>query len=325
MTALVMDPITGKILAMANAPDFDPNKYAETEDYGLFLNPAVSSTYEPGSIMKPIAMAIGIDEKKVSPMTEYVDTGSVTESGYTVRNSEGKVYGRSTMTKVLEDSINTGMIFVERSVGHKVFAERLRRFGFGEKTGVKLPAESGGDLHNLNDFRIGIQFYTAAYGQGITVTPLQMVSAYAALANGGVLMRPQIAESIGHADGQVEMIQPEEIRRVISKETSEAIGHMLRSVVVNGHGKRADVPGYEVVGKTGTAQVAKTDGGGYEEGKTIGSFAGYAPRENPRFVVLIKVDNPKDVQWAESSAAPAFSQLMRFLLEYARIEPTEPL
>ena len=325
MTALVMDPITGKILAMANAPDFDPNKYAETEDYGLFLNPAVSSTYEPGSIMKPIAMAIGIDEKKVSPTTEYVDTGSVTESGYTVKNSEEKVYGRSTMTKVLEDSINTGMIFVERSVGHKVFAERLRRFGFGEKTGVKLPAESGGDLHNLNDFRIGIQFYTAAYGQGITVTPLQMVSAYAALANGGILMRPQIVESIGHADGEVEMIQPEEIRRVISKETSEAIGHMLRSVVVNGHGKRADVPGYEVVGKTGTAQVAKTDGGGYEEGKTIGSFAGYAPRENPRFVVLMKVDNPKDVQWAESSAAPAFGQLMRFLLEYARIEPTEPL
>lgn len=325
MTALVMDPITGKILAMANAPDFDPNKYAETEDYGLFLNPAVSSTYEPGSIMKPIAMAIGIDEKKVSPTTEYVDTGSVTESGYTVKNSEEKVYGRSTMTKVLEDSINTGMIFVERSVGHKVFAERLRRFGFGEKTGVRLPAESGGDLHNLNDFRIGIQFYTAAYGQGITVTPLQMVSAYAALANGGVLMRPQIVESIGHADGEVEVIQPEEIRRVISKETSEAIGHMLRSVVVNGHGKRADVPGYEVVGKTGTAQVAKTDGGGYEEGKTIGSFAGYAPRENPRFVVLMKVDNPKDVQWAESSAAPAFGQLMRFLLEYARIEPTEPL
>ena len=325
VTAIVMEPATGKILAMANAPDFDPNKYAETEDYSLFLNPAVSSTYEPGSIMKPIAMAIGIDEKKVSSMTEYVDTGSVTESGYTVKNSEEKVYGRSTMTKVLEDSINTGMIFVERSVGHKVFAERLKRFGFGEKTGVRLPAESGGDLHNLNDFRIGIQFYTAAYGQGITVTPLQMVSAYAALANGGMLMRPQILESIRHTDGNIEMVQPEEIRRVIGKETSETIGRMLRSVVVNGHGKRADVPGYEVVGKTGTAQVASTDGGGYEEGKTIGSFAGYAPRENPRFAVLIKVDNPKDVQWAESSAAPAFGQLMRFLLEYARIEPTEPL
>lgn len=325
MTVIVMEPATGKILAMANAPDFDPNKYAETEDFSLFLNPAVSSTYESGSVMKPITMAIGIDEQKVAPTTEYTDTGSVSESGYTVRNSEGKVYGRSTMTKVLEESINTGMIFVERSVGHKVFAERLRRFGFGEKTGVRLPAESGGNLHNLNDFRIGIQFYTAAYGQGITVTPLQIVTAYAALANGGVLMRPQIVESIKHADGSVETVEPIEVRRVISKETSETIGHMLRNVVVNGHGKRADVPGYEVVGKTGTAQVARTDGGGYEEGKTIGSFAGYAPRENPRFVVLMKVDNPKDVQWAESSAAPAFGQFMRFLLEYARIEPTESL
>ena len=229
------------------------------------------------------------------------------------------------MTQVLENSINTGMIFVERAVGHKVFVERLKRFGFGEKTGVRLPAELGGNLNNLNDFRIGIQFYTAAYGQGITVTPLQIVTAYSALANGGMLMRPQIVESIGHADGSIETVSPEEVRRVISKETSETIGRMLRSVVVNGHGKRANVPGYEVVGKTGTAQVARTDGGGYEEGKTIGSFVGYAPRENPRFVILTKVDNPKDVQWAESSAAPAFGELMRFLLEYARIEPTESL
>ncbi|MBP6889018.1 MAG: penicillin-binding protein 2 [Candidatus Moranbacteria bacterium] len=325
MTAIVMEPTTGRILALANAPDFNPNKYSETEDLSLFLNPAVSSTYEPGSVMKPITMAIGIDEKKVSSTTEYVDTGSVTESGYTVKNSEEKVYGRSTMTKVLENSINTGMIFVERAVGHKVFTERLKRFGFGEKTGVKLPAELGGNLHNLSDFRIGIQFYTAAYGQGITVTPLQIVTAYAALANGGMLMRPQIVENVRHADGSAESISPEEVRRVISKETSETIGHMLRSVVVSGHGKRADVPGYEVVGKTGTAQVARTDGRGYEEGKNIGSFVGYAPRENPRFVILIKVDNPKDVQWAESSAAPAFGQLMRFLLEYARIEPTESL
>ncbi len=322
-TALVMDPETGKILSMATMPDFNPNEYAKTEDYSVFLNPAVSLPYEPGSVMKPITMAIGIDEKKVAPGTEYTDTGAVTESGYTVRNSENKVYGRSTMTKVLEESINTGMIFVERQVGHAVFAERLRRFGFGEKTGVRLPAEAAGNLHNLDDLRIGIQFYTAAFGQGITATPLQIVAAYAALANGGMLMRPEIVDVIKHADGQQETIKPEEIRRVISKETSVEIGKMLRSVVVNGHGKRADVPGYEVVGKTGTAQVAKTDGKGYEENKTIGSFVGYAPREHPRFVVLVEMVNPKDVQWAESSAAPTFGQLMRFLLEYARIEPTE--
>lgn len=324
-TAIVMDPETGKILSMATQPDFNPNEYAQAEDYSVFLNPALSLPYEPGSIMKPFTMAIGIDEKKVSPTTEYTDTGAVTESGYTVRNSEDKVYGRSTMTKVLEDSINTGMIFVERQVGHKVFAERLRRFGFGAKTGIDLPAEAAGNLHNLDDQRIGIQFYTASFGQGITATPLQITAAYAALANGGMLMKPQIVDAIEYPDGTREEVKPEEIRRVISKETSATIGRMLRSVVVNGHGKRADVSGYEVVGKTGTAQVAKTDGKGYEEGKTIGSFAGYAPRENPKFVVLVRIVNPKDVQWAESSAAPAFGQLMRFLLEYARIEPTEPI
>lgn len=324
-TAIVMDPETGKILSMATQPDFNPNEYAQAEDYSVFLNPALSLPYEPGSIMKPFTMAIGIDEKKVSPTTEYTDTGAVTESGYTVRNSEDKVYGRSTMTKVLEDSINTGMIFVERQVGHKVFAERLRRFGFGAKTGIDLPAEAAGNLHNLDDQRIGIQFYTASFGQGITATPLQITAAYAALANGGMLMKPQIVDAIEYPDGTQEEVKPEEIRRVISKETSATIGRMLRSVVVNGHGKRADVSGYEVVGKTGTAQVAKTDGKGYEEGKTIGSFAGYAPRENPKFVVLVRIVNPKDVQWAESSAAPAFGQLMRFLLEYARIEPTEPI
>lgn len=324
-TAIVMDPETGKILSMATQPDFNPNEYAQAEDYSVFLNPALSLPYEPGSIMKPFTMAIGIDEKKVSPTTEYTDTGAVTESGYTVRNSEDKVYGRSTMTKVLEDSINTGMIFVERQVGHKVFAERLRRFGFGEKTGIDLPAEAAGNLHNLDDQRIGIQFYTASFGQGITATPLQITAAYSALANGGMLMKPQIVDAIEYPDGTREEVKPEEIRRVISKETSATIGRMLRSVVVNGHGKRADVSGYEVVGKTGTAQVAKTDGKGYEEGKTIGSFAGYAPRENPKFVVLVRIVNPKDVQWAESSAAPAFGQLMRFLLEYARIEPTEPI
>lgn len=325
VTAIVMEPETGKILAMANAPDFDPNNYAQAENFSIFLNPAVSAEYEPGSIMKPITMAIGIDEKKISSATEYVDTGSVTESGKTIRNSQEKVYGRSTMTQVLEDSINTGMVFVERSIGHQIFADRLKRFGFGEKTGVRLPAEASGNLHNLNNMRIGIQFFTAAYGQGITATPIQMVAAYSALANGGILMRPQIVESIRHANGSVETIRPEEVRRVLSKETSVVIGQMLRSVVVNGHGKRADVPGYAVVGKTGTAQVARTDGRGYEEGKSIGSFVGYAPREHPRFVVLIKIDNPKDVQWAESSAAPAFGQLMQFLLEYARIEPTEPI
>ncbi|OGI14907.1 MAG: hypothetical protein A2878_00965 [Candidatus Moranbacteria bacterium RIFCSPHIGHO2_01_FULL_54_31] len=322
-TAIVMDPKTGDILAMASVPQFDPNNYSQVEDYSVFLNPAVSVTYEPGSIMKPITMAMGIEEGKVSPNTEYTDTGVVQEAGYAIRNAENKVYGRSTMTKVLEESINTGVIHVEKLIGNKAFGEYFTRFGFGERTEIALPAELAGSTRNLENLRSTISFFTASFGQGVTMTPLQMINAYAALANGGVLLRPHIIARTIYADGREEKVQPEIVRQVVSAETSRTIGQMLRSVVTNGHGKRADVPGYLVGGKTGTAQVAKNNAKGYEDGLSIGSFVGYAPLDNPRFVVLVKLDNPKNVEWAESSAAPTFGKIMRFLLEYAKIKPTE--
>lgn len=322
-TAIVMEPKTGKLLAMATLPDFNPNAYSQTEDLSLFMNQAVSLAYEPGSIMKPVTMAIGLDAGKVSPTTEYTDTGVVSEAGYAINNAEGKVYGRSSMTKVLEESINTGMIFVERQVGNLEFREALKRFGFGAKTGVRLPAEHGGNLKNLDNLKGNLQFYTASFGQGITATPLQLVTAYSVLANGGVLMQPQIVDRFIRADGTVVPVEPRVIRRAISKEASEQIGQMLRNVVVNGHGKRANVPGYLVVGKTGTAQVAKIGEKGYEDGLTIGSFAGYAPLNDPQFAIIVKFDNPKEVIWAESSAAPTFGKIMQFLLNYKRIQPTE--
>ncbi|MEI8097020.1 MAG: penicillin-binding protein 2 [Candidatus Moraniibacteriota bacterium] len=322
-TAIVMDPKTGSILSMASFPQFDPNTYSEEEDYSVFLNPAVSMSYEPGSVMKPITMAMGIEEGKISPMTEYVDTGSVSESGYVIHNSENKTYGRSTMTKVLELSINTGVIYVEKLIGNQVFSDYFKNFGFGKVTSVPLPAELAGSTNNLNDVRATLSFFTASFGQGITATPMQMIDAYAVLANGGKLMKPRIIDRILHADGQEEKIQPEVIRQVVSEETSRAVGTMLRSVVVNGHGKQANVPGYVVVGKTGTAQVAKSDAKGYQDGLSIGSFVGYAPLDDPKFVVLVKLNNPKTVEWAESSAAPTFGRIMKFLLEYAKIKPTE--
>lgn len=322
-TAIVMDPKTGNILAMATTPQFDPNNYSKVEDYSIFLNHAVSTSYEPGSIMKPITMAIGIEEGKVSPNTEYVDPGAVVEAGYTIRNAEDKTYGRSTMYKVLDESINTGVIYVEKLVGNRLFGEYLHRFGFGERTGVALPAELAGNLKNLKNERSTINFFTASFGQGITSTPIQMATAYAALANGGKLFKPNIIDRVIRADGSEEKNQPIEVRRVVSEETSRLMGEMLRSVVVNGHGKRADVPGYLVGGKTGTAQVAKRDAKGYEEGRSIGSFVGYAPIQDPKFVVMVKLDNPKNVEWAESSAAPTFGQIMKFLLEYAKVKPTE--
>lgn len=324
-SAIVLEPKTGKILAMASVPQFNPNEYGKTEDIGLFMNPLISLPYESGSVMKPITMAIGIEEGKVNPHTEFVDTGAVSEAGYTIQNAEGKVYGRSTMTKVLEESINTGVMYVERLVGHAAFRDRLRSFGFGSKTGIRLPAEHPGNLKNLDNLKSTIQFLTASFGQGITVTPLQLALAYGTLANDGILMKPQIVNQRIDRDGNIHPVEPEEVRRVLSQETSRAMGEMLRSVVVNGHGKRADVPGYLVGGKTGTAQVAKTGSKGYDENITIGSFVGYAPINDPRFVVVVKFDNPRDVQWAESSAAPTFGAIMQFLLSYAKVPTTEPI
>ena len=326
-SAIVMEAKTGKILAMAALPNFDPNTFQEEKDPSAFLNPMVSLPYEPGSIMKPITMALGIDGGKVAADTYFHDPGTVLEAGYKLRNAEGKVYGDVTMRGVLEDSINTGMIYVERLLGHAAFRAGLERFGFGAKTGVPLPAEHAGNLRNLGTPTKTIQYYTASFGQGITATPIQMISAYQALANGGVLLAPQLVDKILHSDGTEEVVAPQVVRQVVSKETAKTMGEMLEGVVIRGHGKRAAVPGYRVGGKTGTAQVAKEGGGGYEDGKSIGSFVGFAPIEDPQYVIFTRVDNPKDVEWAESSAAPFFGSIMKYVLvtKIPRVAPdTKP-
>lgn len=322
---VVMEPRTGKLIAVANYPTFNPNDYGSVEDIEAFVNYAVSLPYESGSVFKPITMAIGLDQGKITPEATYIDPGAVSAGGFTIRNSEEKTYGLQTMTQVLEESINTGVIHVEKLVGNRVFAEYLRNFGFGDPTGVTLPLDAGGSIRNLDNEKRVVEFYTASFGQGITTTPLQLAQAYSALANGGILMRPQIISRKIFSDGTEEIVHPEELRRVISEEASVDISKMLRSVVVNGHGKRADVPGYSVGGKTGTAQVARTDAKGYDDAFTIGTFAGYAPTHDPRFVVVVKVVNPKDVIWAESVAAPAFREVMEYLLAHYNVEPTEDL
>lgn len=318
----VMDPKTGRILAMANYPTFDPNNYSKVEDLSYLTNPVISRPYESGSVFKAITVAIGLDDNKINPDTIYTDEGFIETKDYTIWNAEKRVYGLQTMAQVLEKSLNTGVVYIEKLTGNKVFREYVERFGFSQKTGIELPAESSGKIDNLKNLKSEIEFYTAAYGQGITVTPLQLLVSYSALANGGNLMQPQIIDRKIYPDGKVETYESKIIHRVISEETSKKIGEMLRSVVVNGHGKRADVPGYLVGGKTGTAQVADPNGG-YMEDYTIGTFMGYAPINDPKFVVIVKIDNPRAVQWAESSAAPTFGKVMKFLLDFYEVDPTE--
>lgn len=319
---VIVEPSTGKIFAMCGAPDFDPNNYSQVESINQFNNPAIFNAYEPGSIFKPIPMAAALDVGAVTPSTRFEDLGSVLVEGWPkpLGNAEGKVYGNVDMTQVLEDSINTGMIFTMRQMGQEVFVDYVKRFGFGQPTGIELEKEMPGNIASLEK---GAEIYkaTATFGQGITVTPLQIVMAYAAIANGGVLKRPQIIDEVRHDDGTVEKRAPQDVMQVMDEKSARMLGAMLVSVIEHGHGRRAGVPGYYIGGKTGTAQVARTDGIGYSLDNTIGSFAGFGPVENPKFAMVVRIDNPRDVVWAESTAAPLFGEMAQFLLQYFEVPP----
>ncbi len=319
---VIMDPNTGAILAMCGSPDFDLNNYGDVEDPNVYLNPATFYIYEPGSIFKTITMAAVLDQGKVTPTTTYEDTGSVEIGKYTIKNSDGKAHGINTMTQVLEQSLNTGAIFAARQIGPEVFEEYVKKFGFGEKYGLKLNSEAQGNISNLASHK-ELYMATGSYGQGISVTPLQMTNAYAAIANGGKLMQPYIIDSVINSDGYETKTVPRVIRQAISQQTATTLGAMLVNVVRNGHGTLAGVAGYYVAGKTGTAQIPSENGPGYDPNFTIGSFCGFAPVDNPKFAMCVKIDKPRDVQWAESTAAPIFGQMAQFMLNYYGIPPSE--
>ena len=318
---IIIEPKTGKILAMAANPTFDSNKYSDAE-VSIFKNPIISGTYEPGSVFKIITMSAGLDSGRVSPNTTYNDTGAVSANGFTIRNSDKKANGQQTMTEVIDKSLNTGVIFVEKLLGHKLFQKYLQKFGFGEKSGIELPGEVRGNLLNLKHNR-DIAYFTASFGQGISVTPLQLVMAYGAIANKGVLMKPLIVDTIKSSGEGTKKNEPVEVRQVISEETARQASIMLESNVQNGHGKLAGVPGYLVGGKTGTAQIPDRIHGGYLEGATIGTFAGFAPIDDPVFAMVVIIDHPRDTEWAAGTAAPVFGELSKFLLNYFSVEPTK--
>lgn len=319
-TIVVMQPFTGAVLAMCSFPDFEPAQYGKTHEISVFNNPATFTAYEPGSIFKAFTLAAGLDAGKIGVNSTYVDKGFEEIDDFTIKNSDGLAHGEKTMTQVLEESLNTGTIFVQRQLGKEAFRKYMMNFGFGQKTGIGLTPESKGTIVSL-DKKGDIFAATASFGQGISTTPIQLVEGYAALANGGMLMKPYIVDEIIYADGRREKTKPIELNRPITQRTSRLISGMLVSVVEKGHGTRAGVPGYWVAGKTGTAQVPKKNGLGYEPDITIGSFAGYAPASDPKFAMVVEIDHPRDVQWAEASAAPVFGEMAKFLLTYLEVPP----
>jgi len=320
-TVIIMEPKSGAILAMCNYPDFDLNKYNEVADSSVYNNSAIFEPYEPGSVIKGITMAAAMDVGGVTPATTYDDTGSVEIAGYTIHNSDNKAHGIKTMTEVLEESLNTGAIYAARTVGPENFYNYLQRFGFGKPVDLPLDTEKAGDITQLK-WQKEIFMATASYGQGFTATPIQILNAFAAIANQGKLMKPYIVDEVRYADGKTEKTQPQFIGQIILEKTANTLAAMLASVVKYGHSKRAAVEGYYIAGKTGTAQVVDPGTGEYSSDITNHTFVGFAPVDNPAFVMLIKLDRPRNALWAESSAAPLFGEIAQFLLNYLEIPPS---
>jgi cell division protein FtsI/penicillin-binding protein 2 len=306
-TIIVQDPRTGKILALANAPTFNPNNYGES-DISSFLNPAIQNIYEPGSIFKVITMAIGLHTEVITPATTFYDKGSLTLNGYTIKNWDKKAHGTITMTEVIEGSVNTGASFVESKIGHDTFREYLEKFHLEELTDIQLPGEVTGSIENLRGTKQEINFATAAFGQGVAVTPIRLIAAVSALANDGVMMRPYIM-----ADKK-----PKIEKKLISRRAADEVTDMMVSAVKKAY--VGHIKGYKIAGKTGTAQIAGK--GGYT-GEFIHTYVGFAPASNPQFTILVKLDKPQYAQLAGATVVPAFRELAEFMLNYYNIPPDD--
>jgi cell division protein FtsI/penicillin-binding protein 2 len=298
-------------------------KYKNNLGVGAYINRTVQEIYEPGSVMKPITMSVAIDQGEVVPDDTYLDTGEVKKDTFTIRNAFKRSYGLVTMTKCLEFSINTCMTHVADTLGKKLFHHALDRFGFGRVTGVELEDELSGALSPWDKWS-DAELATKAFGQGISVTPLQMIAAECVLANGGKLMHPFIVDRIVHSDGTVEKTEPKVLDQVIKESTSQTITAMLVSSATKGYAKAGKVPGHSLAAKTGTSQIARP-GGGYEtgSGSTVASFVGYSPATHPRFIAIIKLDRPKKSDQGATAAAPMFKILANFLYNYYGMPPDE--
>lgn len=325
-TAIVMDPHTGEILALANAPDFDPVHFAAFSADAR-RDRAVMDAYEPGSTFKLITVAAALESKRVARNATFPARDQLEVGGHVIHNAEDGFLaggnGRESMEDIIAYSHNVGAAEIGLAVGKRALIEQIERFGFGIPTSIELPGENPGIVPPLSEWSAST-LPTVAFGHGIAVTPLALVRAYAAIANGGTLLRPRIISKLLDANGHVVYAYPTEIeRRAISPATAAVLRGYLRSVVVRGTGNpTAQVPGYTTAGKTGTAQVVEN--GRYAGGEYIASFVGYIPAERPRYVILIKVERPRGAIYGSVVAAPAFAKIARAAMLHAGMMPAGP-
>jgi cell division protein FtsI/penicillin-binding protein 2 len=322
---IVMNPTSGEILAMANFPNFNPNKFFDVQNLEIFKNSTVQEIFEPGSVMKVFTMAIALEEKKITPETTFVDMGKVEIGPHIIRNFDHRVFGKRTMAEVLAKSINTGTVYAANLVGLDIFLEYLEHFGFFDLTGIDLQGEIAFHNQALRQGR-EVNLATASFGMGISITPIQLARALAVIANQGKMVQPHIVKKIINENGE-NIKKIEELKnqkQIISYETIHQLTKMLVGNVEHQFGKRARIPGYYAAGKSGTAHIPWTALGynkpGYSD-KLTHTFIGFAPAYNPQFLIIIKLDQPQGVRFASVSAAPIFRELTSYIINLLRIPP----
>ncbi|MBK8031752.1 MAG: penicillin-binding protein 2 [Anaerolineae bacterium] len=318
-TILVMNPRNGDILAMANYPTFDPNVYSEAQDPRVWNNPAISQQYEPGSVMKVLTVAAALDDGTIAPDYWYNDQGVLRQAGIEVYNWDRAAHGAIDVTQILVQSLNVGAATIALEMGPTNFYQSLNDFGIGRLTGVDLEGEQSGQLHVPGDENWSeSNLLTNSYGQGVAVTPLQMLTAVNAIANGGLMMQPRIVHEIIDGDTRIPS-RTANLGRPISAETARLVTNMMVQVVEQGLDERAAVAGYSIAGKTGTAQIPNAIG--YDDTASIVTFVGFLPADDPQISVLIRLDRPREY-WSSVVAAPVFRSLAERLVILLEI-PTD--
>lgn len=318
-TIIVMDPRNGDILAMASYPSFDPNNFTQVEDPRLLSNPAISEVYEPGSVMKVLTVAGALEKEVIKDDWTYNDQGAITVGGQTIYNWDRRSHGVTNAAQVLIQSLNVGAATIAVEMGTDNFYSTMRAFGFGQPTRIDLPGEEAGIVKVPGDPEWSeSDLATNSYGQGISTTPIQMIAAFSAIANDGLLYQPRVVKQIVDGD-QIINAQPS-ARRVISAKTANIVTEMMVRTVNEGLDK-ASIPGYSIAGKTGTAEIPSPIG--YEPNASIVTFIGFLPSDDPQVVVLVKLDRPRDY-WGSVVAAPVFRRLAERLVILLEI-PTDDI
>jgi len=318
---IIINPMNGEIYALTGLPDFDLNNFKEVKNISVYRNPLVENVFEFGSVIKPLVMASAIDVGVVTPKTEYYDAGSVVVDKKVINNFDKKGRGKVTMQDVLNQSLNTGMVFAEQKLGHEKFRNYMKSYGIGEKTGIDLPNETSGLIKNLESPR-NIEYANASFGQAFALTPIEAVRAFSILANGGNMITPHLVKEIKYENGLSKKVEYPFVKtNILKKESTDTITEMLIKVYESYDSGRHKIPSHSIATKTGTAQVAKETGGGYYDDRNMHSFFGYFPARDPQFLVFLYVKNPKGIKYASQTLILPFNSLAKFLINYYNLPP----